>query len=207
MRSKSISVAAGLVSVLVFSALGSAQGLRAQEPAKATTQTTQGERQRAGPLPGATRLDEVQQQMASQAQLWLLELQKRQLEEQGKEQIEQLEEVAKEQIEQVMGDANRQIQQLKSQLNRQSEQVRRSVKRQAEMLDAQMRLVGAQAGIRSEPMRALRPRVQATGPAAAPDARAAKMPPTSPSTEGKLDKILDRLERLEKRLDMLERNK
>jgi hypothetical protein len=151
MQSKSIFIVPGLVSVFLFSALWADEGLRAQQPSTATPQT--------------------------QVQVRLLELQKRQFEEQGKEQIEQLEEVAKEQIEQVKGEANRQIQQLQSLLARQSQQIRSTVKRQSQLLDIQMKILETQPGM------------------------------MKPSAEEKLDKILDRLERLEKRLDMLEKRK
>jgi len=100
----------------------------------------------------AAHVVQAQQPAKATPQLRLLDLQKRQLEEQGKEQIEQLEELAKEQIEQVKGDASRQIQQLQTQLSRQSEQIKRNVKRQVQILDLHMKILEMQAGIRSEPV-------------------------------------------------------
>jgi len=138
MQSKSILCASGLVSVLLFTVLGFAPGLRAQQPNAAAAQRMQAPRERGDGSLGATRLDESRQRIEAQlqAQLRLMEVQKRQLEEQGREQIEQLEELTREQVEQVKGDAQRQIQQLQSQLNRQREQTKRYVIRQTQLLNA-----------------------------------------------------------------------
>ena len=209
MQLKSILIAPGLVSVFFYSALGSAQGLRAQQPDTVTAQRTQAVREKGEASPGATRPDEARQRIEAQvqAQLRLMDVQKRQLEEQGKEQIEQLEELTREQVEQVKGEAHRQIQQLQSQLNRQREQTRRYVIRQTQLLNAQMSLVEAQAGFRSETMDVLKRSVRAGGPTTAPEVRDERTKRAGPSADEKLDRILDRLERLEKRLDSLEKRK
>jgi len=186
MQTRSLLVALGLAPVLILSALASAQRLRAQLPS------------------GASR--EGVQRAQAQAQVRLLEVQKRHLEEQGKEQADDLKELEREQIEQLKGEANRQVEQVMRQAKRQIEQVRRQVKRQLELLDAQIQLVEAQAGIRSEASKSVRQTEQPIGRSSSPEARNVKRPPAvSSSVEEKLDKILDRLERVEKRLDKLEK--
>jgi hypothetical protein len=143
----------------------------------------------------------------AQAQLELLRLQRRQLEEQGNQQIRQLKEQATEQIEQAQADANRQIQQVKMQVNRQIQQVEEQVKRQAELLEAQMKIIQAQAGIRSEPPRGLKrvDRPSERARAEGPEGKALAV--VSPGLEQKLDRLLNRLEHLEKRLDRLARTR
>jgi hypothetical protein len=144
--------------------------------------------------------------MQAEAQLNLLAVQARQLQEQGKEQVRELEELEREQIEQLKGEANRQIEQARRQGNRQIEQVSRHVTRQLELLAAQMRLVEAQAGIPAEARKAMRQALVPLGKPSSPESREAKkQPAVSPSAEERLDKILDRLERLERRLDRLEK--
>jgi hypothetical protein len=136
--------AAGLLPVLLLCGPGSPPGLRAQLPAAG------------GQKPGASSqspfaTSEPGQRLEAQgqAQLDLLDVQKQQLEDQGAERIQELEELAAEQIEQVKRDANRQIEQLQRETKRQIAQVKQQVKRQVALLDAQKRLVAAQAGMRS----------------------------------------------------------
>jgi hypothetical protein len=201
MQFRSIFLAQGLLYVLVLSALGFPQKVRAQPPGAATAQAAR----MAGASGEAVQADEAKLRLEAQvhAQLKLMELQRRQLEQQANEQVQQLEEQAAEQIEQLKGEANRQIQQLKSQLSRQIEQVKRQLKRQEELLEAQMKVVEAQGATRPEATRDFR--------------RMERVPPESrerkpqraalPAVEDKLEKILGRLEYIEKRLDSLERRK
>jgi hypothetical protein len=143
-----------------------------------------GERAQALSQPGQTRhpLDAY-----LQAQLDGLDLQKRQLEEAAQQQIRETEELMQEQIEQTKRELARQIEQSQRTARRQAEQTQSYVKRQVELLEAQKKLLVAQAGV-----------VKQTALGTAPKAGAA-------TAEEKLDRILDRLERLEKRIDKLEK--
>ena len=141
----------------------------------------------------------------ARAQLEGLALHKRQLEEQAEEQIHDLEQQAGEQITQLQADTKRQIDLAMSQMRRQIDQLRRQAKRQAELLDAQMKVVEAQAGIRSEATRPLTRSDRASSRALALERGEGKAQlAISAGVAEKLDKILDRLERLEKRLERLE---
>jgi hypothetical protein len=86
--------------------------------------------------------------------------------------------------------------------------VSRQVKRQLELLDAQMKIVAAQAGIRSEATGTLMRPYRASGRAPALEPGKGKAASAvSAGIEEKLTKILDQLEHLEKRLDRLEKRK
>jgi hypothetical protein len=171
MLTKCVIGALEIGSLLLVSTVLPPQGLSAQERATATSTS-----------------EEAKQRAIGRAQVQLMGLQIRQVEEQGKDQVHQLEQQTAEQIEQVKAEANRQVQQLKDQLNRQTDQVRRQVKRQQELLEAQIKVVQSQAGMAVESPNAGRARRQTRPPE---------------DREGKLDKMLDRLEQLEKRLEQL----
>jgi hypothetical protein len=190
----------GLVTLLIVSTTAVPQQLPAQQPGSVpapagktgesvpSVQAFLEERQRTQA--------EVQQRTEAQvqAQLRLLEVQKRQLEEQVKEQIRELEEQEREQIDQLMAEAKRQADQLRRQAKRQIEQVRLRARWQQEQLDVQRRLVETQAGIPS----------QSTTPAGL-TATARREPGLAPAVGETLERILNRLEGIEKRLDRLEK--
>jgi hypothetical protein len=202
MQTRFILSALGLVPVLILSVLVSPQELGAQPPEPATSGQAGRKIAEAppGPLPSDGRM-----QAQAQAQLSLLEVQKRQLQEQAKELVHELAEQEREQIEQLKGEANRQVEQVGRRVKRQIEQVGRQVKRQLEVLEAQMKLVAAQAGIPAEVSKAITQTAPSIWQSLSPETRKVKrQPAVSLSLEEKLDKILDRLERVEKRLDRLE---
>jgi hypothetical protein len=180
MNTKLFVGAFGLASIFLWSALATSQGVQTPQ-LKEPTQVQPGTNQIAR---GPHRLDETKPagQTLLQAQLEALDLQKRQLEEQAEEQMRQLNEQVQEQIEQWKSDLARQTEQLQRQAKRQNEQTQSSLKRQVQVLEAQKKLLLADA-----------------------QARTTGQTPGSSSAEDKLDKILDRLERLEKRLDRLEK--
>jgi hypothetical protein len=199
MQTRSLLGLFGLAGLLTLSATVVPQSLPAQQPGSALPQTA-----KTGEPPLAAVRPRVQREAAVvQAQVSLLDLQKRQLDEQVKAQIRALEEQEREQTEQIMADAKRQAEQLRREANRQIEQIRLRAKWQQEQLDAQRRLVEAQAEIRPNLMRAVTP--SATPGARSVPGQPGIAPPSS--TETRLERILDRLERMEKRLDRLEKQR
>jgi hypothetical protein len=145
MQSRFLLGALGMVPVLFLCGPVSPQGLRAQLPESPLAPFGQQPAARAqSPFATSGPRDGLTAQI--QAQLELLEVQKRQLAEQGEERVQELEELATEQMEQVKRDAERQIDQLKREAKRQIAQVKRHVQRQTALLEAQKRLVAAQGG-------------------------------------------------------------
>jgi hypothetical protein len=117
--------------------------------------------------------------------LALLTLQQRQVEEQAQEQVKQLREAVAEQITQLKRDGDLRITQLQNQ-----------ARRQIELLDAQKRLIQAEAGITLD---ATRPLTQGA------TVRARTPALLSPAADEALGRVLDRLDRLDQLLERLER--
>lgn len=185
--------------VLTLGVMESANQLWAQPPVA----PAQSDRQTPAASPGEKQQSELRQRLQAQAQLRIMELQRRQLEEQGNEQIHQLQQQGAEQIEQVKAEADRQVQQLKKQVHRQIEQVRRQLKRQLDLQDAQIQLVEAQTGILSPAMKPSQPTDD--GQAQVPESGGkTKHSAVASATDQKLDRLLERLECLEKLLEKLE---
>jgi hypothetical protein len=188
MTTKSLLGAAGLVTMLVWCAPAASPRAGTQaldQPAPATNV-------------GAPQADQVRQPRTQlQAQIDALDLQKRQLEEQTREQIRQIEEQVAEQAAQLKKDLASQIEQLQRQAKRQVVQTRNAAKWQSELLEAQKKVLEAEAWS----ARATGHGVPGTEAGPTPAGQKAG----SDAIEEKLNRILDRLERLEKRLDKLEK--
>jgi hypothetical protein len=135
-----------------------------------------------------------------QANLDGLELQKRQASEWENQQIHDLEEQTAEQIVQLRGDTDRQMELARKQLNRQIERIRSQTKRQIDLLEAQINVVKAQAGLppTEHPI---------TKAVTAKTPKNRSRPSATSSIEEKLDKLIDHLERVDRRLDKLEGKK
>jgi hypothetical protein len=121
----------GVGSVLLFawSGLGPVPETQAQPPEKsAPTRTGQ-------PAVGTPRADEAKPPARTplQAQLDALDVQKRHLDEQAREQVRQLEDQVREQVDQAKGELAGQVGQLQRQARRQVEQTRSAAKRQGEL--------------------------------------------------------------------------
>jgi hypothetical protein len=205
MKTRSVLGILGLAPVLILSAAAVPQRLPAQQPGSGPAPAG-----KAGEAPLAPGFSESKSRQRAEAQgraqLRLLELQKRQFEEQSKEQIRELEDEEREQLEQLKAEANRQAEQYRRQVKRQIEQIKLRYKWQQETLDAQMKLVEAQAGVQSEPSRPARRTGRTTGqPPSVQGRDVPRQPVVRPSVEGKLEQLLDRLERIEQRLDKLEK--
>jgi hypothetical protein len=190
MHSRLIVGTLALASILLWSALSASEGAlapRLKEPPQDHPATNQIPR-------GPFRLDETKSagHALLQIQLEALDLQKRQLEEQAREQIRQLNEQVQEQIEQWKSDLARQTEQLQKQAKRQNEQTQSSLKRQVQMLELQQKLLEANARATTWQSGIDTP----AGPGLRSGFR---------TTDEKLDKILERLERLEQRLDRMEK--
>ena len=142
-----ISILLCLVAPVPPSALGA-------EPRDALLQTEQKAKQHAVKEPSSQEGAKAH----IRAQLELLELQKRQVQDQMKELVEQLEEQTSEQIKQLREQTEAQIKQLKEQADEQMKQLKQramrltkqwqvQAQRQYELLEAQQRLVFVQGGM------------------------------------------------------------
>ena len=185
MRIKLLLGVLGLVS-LTWSARGTPQAIQTQQTDERASART--ERSAVETPQASSRPDEAKHSLDAllQAQLDALDLQKRQLVEAAQEQNRQTEEQAREQIDQWKSEVARQTEQLHRSAKRQIEQTQSYVKRQVELLEAQKKFLAAQAAV----IKATRETAPKAGPGA---------------VEEKLDKILDRLERLENRINKLEK--
>jgi hypothetical protein len=204
--------------VMLFAvALTSQQALGAgQSGLDAPSETKQNAKQEANKQQEESR---ARTTALARAQLELLELQKKHLQEQVNELTEQLEEEASEQIKQLKEQTEEQIKQAKQRVARQIKQWKLQAQWTHENLEAQQRVLLAQAGIQAGEMKRVEPPNRgATGffrstplsevrPLEIQQAKARLAPAAFPSLEEKLDRILERLDEFEKRLDRLEKQR
>jgi hypothetical protein len=197
MRGKSLLGTVGFISMFVWIGPGASQERqppdrpgRPRAERRATDSAGEGPRSEDARQSPRTQL---------QAQIEALDVQKRQLEEQAREQMRQIEDQVADQVAQLKKDLASQVGQLQQQARRQIDQARNSAKWQGELLEAQKRVLAAEAS----QSRATMPGAPGfpPGPASAGPHAGGGPDPLGDT----LNRLIDRLERLEKRLDRLEK--